>query len=432
MSDGKVLYGQQYFPTEDAVVSFTEQEQNFVPGTQAASVGTARTDVRPTDRAASKVITWASQSALYSTLKSDYTLKPTFINLDLPDELTSVTVTYNISSGSGTSSFPAANQISRFTGTSGSVSVNPRANCQASVAILPEVSFVRKPYSIWGRNVSAVQYSFFVVDTAGTADHLRARATRFAVTGQTCTVTIATPAVFTATAHGFINTNQVMLTTTGALPTGFVEDSIYFIVSAATDTFRLSLTSGGSAINSTGTQSGVHTVRRVLLARLVFRPKPHQFSLNGQKFSGALNNETSLRISVSSTQSEADQMYGGGSSSETGVTITTVDLPPMIHGTITPTGNTTTTQSATLTTNASSMLVSGTVGSYYESLGPITNTGSLTISATGSVVYDALTSTPPTTTIPTSGVYAWDFRTENAFQGLLFVAVDVVDFSYFA
>ncbi len=35
------------------------------------------------------------------------------------------------------------------------------------------------------------------------------------------------------------------------LPTGLTEGTVYFVVSSATDTFKLSATSGGSAINIT-------------------------------------------------------------------------------------------------------------------------------------------------------------------------------------
>lgn len=75
------------------------------------------------------------------------------------------------------------------------------------------------------------------------------------------TVTIASPGVFTLNDHGLINGDQVRLTTTGALPTGLNTSTTYFVVSAATNTFQLSLTLGGAAINTSGSQSGTHSVR---------------------------------------------------------------------------------------------------------------------------------------------------------------------------
>lgn len=76
----------------------------------------------------------------------------------------------------------------------------------------------------------------------------------------TATVTIASPAVFTATSHGLNNSDPIALTTSGALPTGLTANTTYYVINTATNTFQLSATVGGSAINTTGSQSGVHTV----------------------------------------------------------------------------------------------------------------------------------------------------------------------------
>jgi hypothetical protein len=74
------------------------------------------------------------------------------------------------------------------------------------------------------------------------------------------TVTIASPGVWTKAAHGYANNTPLRVTTTGALPTGLTASSIYYVVNRTDDTFQLSATVGGSAINTSGTQSGVHTV----------------------------------------------------------------------------------------------------------------------------------------------------------------------------
>lgn len=78
----------------------------------------------------------------------------------------------------------------------------------------------------------------------------------------TVTITIATPGVVTYNSHGFNNNDQVVLTTTGALPTGLTAGTVYFVRNATTNTFELSATSGGASINTTGSQSGVHTISR--------------------------------------------------------------------------------------------------------------------------------------------------------------------------
>lgn len=58
---------------------------------------------------------------------------------------------------------------------------------------------------------------------------------------------------FTSYAHGFANGDQVMLQAPegGALPTGVSANTAYWVVGATTDTFQLSTTQGGSAINLT-------------------------------------------------------------------------------------------------------------------------------------------------------------------------------------
>lgn len=81
-------------------------------------------------------------------------------------------------------------------------------------------------------------------------------------TTQTFTVTIASPGVVTAAGHGFANNDPVALYTTGALPTGLNTTGVFFVRNATANTFELSATSGGASINTTGTQTGVHSVGR--------------------------------------------------------------------------------------------------------------------------------------------------------------------------
>lgn len=75
------------------------------------------------------------------------------------------------------------------------------------------------------------------------------------------TMTIAVPCVVTWVANGVAANTPIKFTTTGALPTGIVSGTIYYIKSIAgsADTFNISATAGGAAITTTGSQSGVHT-----------------------------------------------------------------------------------------------------------------------------------------------------------------------------
>lgn len=75
----------------------------------------------------------------------------------------------------------------------------------------------------------------------------------------TITVTIASPGVVTWTAHGQANGQAVAFSTTGALPTGITAGVGYYVVNKATNTFEISLTPGGAPINTSGSQSGVHS-----------------------------------------------------------------------------------------------------------------------------------------------------------------------------
>lgn len=78
------------------------------------------------------------------------------------------------------------------------------------------------------------------------------------------TVTIASPAVVTRVAHGFASGQPIKFSTTGALPTGITAGTTYFVIAAglAADTFEFSATVGGSAVNTSGSQSGTHWVER--------------------------------------------------------------------------------------------------------------------------------------------------------------------------
>ncbi|NTS31251.1 hypothetical protein HQ945_08285 [Phyllobacterium sp. BT25] len=76
------------------------------------------------------------------------------------------------------------------------------------------------------------------------------------------TITVASPAVVTASNHGLVAGSPIKFSTNGSLPTGILAGTQYYVIaSGLTDNaFQFSLTNGGSAVNSSGTQSGVHTL----------------------------------------------------------------------------------------------------------------------------------------------------------------------------
>ena len=122
-------------------------------------------------------------------------------------------------------------------------------------------------YSTLGFSPSQIYVGGFIHNAAlslfNGAAYLTFDGTNAAFGSAIVTITIASPAVFTlsagtgqptaAPAAGTI----CILSTTGALPTGFTAGTQYFVVSPSGATFELAATSGGSAINSSGSQSGV-------------------------------------------------------------------------------------------------------------------------------------------------------------------------------
>lgn len=78
---------------------------------------------------------------------------------------------------------------------------------------------------------------------------------------KTATFTAATTDIITANAHGLVNGNMVVLTTTTTLPAGLALATVYYVVQETTNTFKLSTTSGveGAPVDVTDTGTGTHT-----------------------------------------------------------------------------------------------------------------------------------------------------------------------------
>lgn len=83
----------------------------------------------------------------------------------------------------------------------------------------------------------------------------------------TVTMTIASPCVVTwgstGKGHGLVAGSTFQFATTGALPTGVNAGQTYYVLSSGLTetTFQFSATLAGVAVNSSGTQSGVHTCK---------------------------------------------------------------------------------------------------------------------------------------------------------------------------
>lgn len=122
------------------------------------------------------------------------------------------------------------------------------------------------------RNAGSMQNNFIILPTdTGQLALIAAEATDYnypfkllfddapPVVTATVTMTIAAPGVISWAGHTLSDGDGVKFTTTGALPTGIVAGTTYYVVNAGAGTFSVAATPGGSAITTTGTQSGTHT-----------------------------------------------------------------------------------------------------------------------------------------------------------------------------
>lgn len=80
-------------------------------------------------------------------------------------------------------------------------------------------------------------------------------------TGAVVTIAIATPGLITWTAHGLLAGTPVVFSTTGTLPTGIVAGTTYYVIATGltANAFEIAATTGGVAINTTGSQAGTHS-----------------------------------------------------------------------------------------------------------------------------------------------------------------------------
>jgi microcystin-dependent protein len=73
-------------------------------------------------------------------------------------------------------------------------------------------------------------------------------------------LTLASPGIVNWTAHGLPENAPVKFATTGALPTGLIAGTTYYVrPTISANGFSVAATPGGAAINFTGSQSGTHT-----------------------------------------------------------------------------------------------------------------------------------------------------------------------------
>lgn len=69
--------------------------------------------------------------------------------------------------------------------------------------------------------------------------------------------------VITSNNHGLEDGQRVQLTSSGTLPAGLATGTVYYVRDKTTNTFKLAVTSAGSAIDITDAGTGTHTWQRV-------------------------------------------------------------------------------------------------------------------------------------------------------------------------
>lgn len=81
----------------------------------------------------------------------------------------------------------------------------------------------------------------------------------------TVTISNGSPATITWTSHGLTAGTELAFSTTGSLPTGLTAGTRYYVIAAglATNSFRVSATFGGSAVNTSSAGSGTHTAKAI-------------------------------------------------------------------------------------------------------------------------------------------------------------------------
>jgi len=75
-----------------------------------------------------------------------------------------------------------------------------------------------------------------------------------------CTISLASPAIVSAVDHRILTDQPIIFETDGTLLTPLVAGTTYYAKAVTATSFQISATPGGASINTSGTQSGNHTV----------------------------------------------------------------------------------------------------------------------------------------------------------------------------
>lgn len=152
------------------------------------------------------------------------------------------------------------------------------------------------------------RFSFFIYGAKPTYN--QTTSTYNTIVGGTATMTIASPCVVTKSSHGLRDgyPAPIQFTTTGALPTGLSPSTTYWAKYINTTTFNLYPTyadamAGTNIINTSGTQSGTHTIWAVIITADDVSAEwgaGHYIGLGRAIAVGATNSETTTNQTIGS------------------------------------------------------------------------------------------------------------------------------------
>ncbi|EDY17397.1 Protein of unknown function DUF1800 [Chthoniobacter flavus Ellin428] len=199
------------------------------------------------------VVTWNSHSLIPGT-PVVFTSSATN---GLPTGLTAGATYYVLSAGLTANTFEVA-------GTPGGAAINTSGTQSGTQTAFSFTAFYGLPrYGDYPSSLANLSWPSQPSATLPSTNNYSVRWDGYLSPTETSTVTTssASPCVVTWTNHGLQPGAPVVFSTTGALPTGLTAGTTYFVISAGltANAFEVSATPGGSAVNTSGTQSGTQT-----------------------------------------------------------------------------------------------------------------------------------------------------------------------------
>lgn len=238
-------------------------------------------------------------------------------------------------------------------------------------------------------------------------------------TAVTATISSGTPAVFTVASSVDVPANgtQITLNTTGVLPTGLSQNVIYYVINASTTTFNVSLTSGGSAVNTTAAGSGTHSFELLSTTGSIEMAGIVNLANGGTGLASITPNAVMVGNGTGALQLVRPDANNNVLTSTAGSTITAGSFVTGVQYTIISTGGGST--NFTLIGAANN-----NVGTVFTATGPGTGTGTASINTWTSAANNKLTSgtsvatTSGSTVSVSTTIPSWAKRLTVIFNGV--------------